>query len=344
MSRPLRIDVENGWYHICSRGIEQRQIFLTPVYYRHFIELLEQMSCRYGVETHAYCLMPNHYHVIIRTPSANASRAVQWLNVSYAAWFNAKRERVGHVFQGRFKSVLIDGDGAWLLLASEYLHLNPVRTKAMGLGKAETKAQRVGSRVPSDDSIRKRIEKLRGYKWSSYCCYAGFAVKPGWLHTDEIIRRAGGKGKYRKSVECILSSGADPAQFESLRGRLAIGSVDFIEKSKKLAGKVTREHPERKLVRSLVSFDRIVELVEKEKREEWASFCERHGDWGRDAVLYLARQRSGLTYPEICERAGIENYKAAEKAVERFRKRMQKDRDMRRVIERCLAQMSEVGT
>ena len=88
MSRPLRIDVEGGWYHVMSRGIERRPIFLGATYYRHFLELLEEMSSRFSVEVHAYCLMRNHYHIIIRTPGANTSRAIQWLNVSYSAWFN----------------------------------------------------------------------------------------------------------------------------------------------------------------------------------------------------------------------------------------------------------------
>ena len=115
MVRPLRIDVEGGWYHVMSRGIERRRIFLDKSYNFHFLDLLGEMSNRFAVEVHAYVLMDNHYHLLLRTPAANASQAMQWLNVSYSAWFNAKRQRVGHVFQGRFRSTLIDGNGAWLL-------------------------------------------------------------------------------------------------------------------------------------------------------------------------------------------------------------------------------------
>lgn len=92
--------MRDGWYHVSARGIERRRIYWGSDYCRHFLELLEAMSERYGVEVHAYCLMPNHYHLIVRTPEANASPAIQWLNVSYAAWFNAKRDRVrnpGHI-------------------------------------------------------------------------------------------------------------------------------------------------------------------------------------------------------------------------------------------------------
>jgi putative transposase len=144
MSRPLRIDVEGGWYHVMSRGIEKRTIFLDDTFRLHFLELLGEMTDRFVVEVHAYVLMDNHYHLILRTPGANASQAMQWLNVSFSAWSNAKRQRVGHVFQGRFRSTLIDGAGAWLLGLSAYVHLNPVRVSALGLGKAANKAESLG--------------------------------------------------------------------------------------------------------------------------------------------------------------------------------------------------------
>ena len=115
------------------------------------------MSERYGVDVHAYCLMGNHYHLILRTPEANASAAVQWLNVSHSVWFNRKQGRVGHVFQGRFKSVLIDNDGAWLLIASAYLHLNPVRVSALGLDQGRNAAERQGLATPKRAQIQARL-------------------------------------------------------------------------------------------------------------------------------------------------------------------------------------------
>ncbi len=104
-----------------SRGTERRTLFLDNSYCFHFLDLLGEMSQRYSVEIHAYVLMGNHYHLILRTPYANCSEAMQWLNVSFSAWFNAKRQRVGHVFQGRFRSTLVDGEGAWLLDLSAYV-------------------------------------------------------------------------------------------------------------------------------------------------------------------------------------------------------------------------------
>ena len=241
MSRPLRIDVQGGWYHITARGIERRAVFHDKTYYRHFLELLEEMSERYGVEVHAYCLMVNHYHLIIRAPNANVSKAMQWLNVSYSAWYNAKRQRVGHLFQGRFGSVLIDGEGSWLLLASVYLH--PVRTRSMGLGKKADRAERSGFKEPGREDVKLRLAKLTDFQWSSYSAYAGYSGKPKWLHTESILSRSGGKNQYREYVQKYITRGYDPAEFECLRARVAIGTRAFMEQSKKMVGKITKEQP-----------------------------------------------------------------------------------------------------
>jgi REP element-mobilizing transposase RayT len=104
MARPTRLDVEGGWYHVVNRGIEKRVIFRGVSGYEHFVELLAKLPQRFGLRVHGYVLMPNHYHLQIETPQANLSRAVQWLNVSYSVWFNRKYQRVGPLFQGRFKA------------------------------------------------------------------------------------------------------------------------------------------------------------------------------------------------------------------------------------------------
>jgi REP element-mobilizing transposase RayT len=157
---------------VTARGIERRAIFETERDNRHFLELLEEITERYRVQVHAYALMGNHYHLLIRTPQANASRVMQWLNVSYSAWFNRKRERVGHVFQGRFQSVVIDGNGSWALNASIHVHLNPIRVMRHGLGKTENRAEGVGFGVPNREEIRGRLRALQGYRWSSFWFYA----------------------------------------------------------------------------------------------------------------------------------------------------------------------------
>ena len=102
MARHLRVHVADGWYHVTARGLERRIVFEDERDHEHFLELLPELVSRYGVKIHAYVLMSNHYHLLMQTPHANLSRAMQWLNVSYGVWFNRRRSRVGPVFQGRY--------------------------------------------------------------------------------------------------------------------------------------------------------------------------------------------------------------------------------------------------
>ncbi len=95
MARPLRVDVENGWYHVTARGIERRSIFDDEREHVHFLELLEEVVDRFRVIVHTHVELGNHYHLIVQTPEANLSQAIQWLNISYVAWVNRRRERVG---------------------------------------------------------------------------------------------------------------------------------------------------------------------------------------------------------------------------------------------------------
>ena len=108
MARPLRINLKNGWYHVANRGNNRQAIYLDERDRRHFLELLAQMRERYFVEIHSYVLIGNHYHLLVRTPEANLSAAVQWLNVAYSVWWTRRHGRSGHVFQGRFKAVLVE--------------------------------------------------------------------------------------------------------------------------------------------------------------------------------------------------------------------------------------------
>jgi putative transposase len=344
MARPLRIDVQDGWYHTMSRGIERRVIFWDTRYYEHFLELLGEMSERYQVQVHAYALLPNHYHLILRTPQANCSQALQWLNVSYGAWFNAKRQRVGHVFQGRFRSTLIDEEGAWLLMASMYLHLNPVRITGLELGKRANRAESSGGTVPDKEKVRERLEVLRAYPWSSYRACAGYASAPPWLHTEELRRRAGGVHAYRRIVQAHVARGWDPSEFETLKEKVILGGAAFIVQAKAWVGSVSPEQPDRRQVARRVSFDQVKSVVENEKGEAWDDYSTRRGDWGRPLTLLLARQRCGLTLAEIGTLAGGLSYKTVGKSIERMAARLRQDRKLQQIHRRCLAQMSNVET
>ena len=126
MARPLRVEFDNAIYHVTSRGNDRKKIFLSKWDYVKFTEYLAGAKEKYGILVHAYVLMGNHYHLILQTPQPNLSQVMQYINGSYTTYFNIKRNRSGHLFQGRYKAIVVDAD-EYLLELSRYIHLNPVR-------------------------------------------------------------------------------------------------------------------------------------------------------------------------------------------------------------------------
>src|SRR5262250_1418442 len=110
MARPLRIERPGGRYHVTARGNERKAVYRDDSDRAHFLELLSENTERFALRVHAYVLMHNHFHLMVETPQANLSRAMHWLNLSYSVWFNRRHNRAGHLFQGRFKSVVVEDD------------------------------------------------------------------------------------------------------------------------------------------------------------------------------------------------------------------------------------------
>jgi REP element-mobilizing transposase RayT len=126
MTRPLRISFPGAFYHVTSRGNERRPISQSRRDFERFIGYLESATERYGARVHCFCLMTNHYHLLLETPRANLGAILHHLNTSYTNYFNKKRGRNGHLFQGRYKAILVEKD-SYALELSRYIHLNPVR-------------------------------------------------------------------------------------------------------------------------------------------------------------------------------------------------------------------------
>jgi putative transposase len=126
MARPLRIEFPGAFYHVTSRGNERKAVFKSLRDREKFLSYLESATERYGAAIHVYCLMDNHYHLLLETPSGHLSKIMQHINGAYTTYFNTKRERPGHLFQGRYKAILVDAD-EYAKELSRYIHLNPVR-------------------------------------------------------------------------------------------------------------------------------------------------------------------------------------------------------------------------
>ena len=162
MARGLRIHRSGGRYHVTARGNERKDIFRDDTDRFHFLELQSELTEEFGVRVHAYVLMDNHYHLLLETPEANLSRAMQWLNASYCMWFNVRRRRHGHLLQGRFGAFVVEDDAGWQEVA-RYVHLNPVRVAALELDKSARAASRtVLASGPTPELVAERRRRKVG--------------------------------------------------------------------------------------------------------------------------------------------------------------------------------------
>lgn len=209
MARPLRLEFSGAVYHITARGNARQEIFLDDNDREKFLSLLGQEVEQQRWKCYSYCLMGNHYHLVIETPEGNLVSGVKRLNGVYSQWFNRRHGRVGHLFQGRYKSIIVDKE-SYLLELCRYVVLNPVRAGIV---------QRPGD-----------------WKWSSYIATMGIVDKPEWLDTKWILGHFvldSGQGHrfYREFVADGINA---PSPWSRLRGQIWLGSKTYLEKMEKL--------------------------------------------------------------------------------------------------------------
>jgi putative transposase len=339
MARPLRIELAGGLHHVSSRGNNRQEIYRQDKDRHAFVGLLAGLPERFGTLLHGYVLMPNHYHLVLQTPEANLSRAMHWLNVTYTVGFNERHQRSGHVFEGRFKSVLIEEEAA-LLEVVRYVHLNPVRIHALGLGKQERAAMAIGAgETPKMELVRERLNLLREYRWSSYRAYAGVETTPEWLCTELTGGMCGGltaadrQRAIRKFTEDAVREGITRSPWETLVAGLVLGSETFAKHLLEETRKDEREQPSARLLASRVPWAKIVEVVEKEKGERWEEFRNRHKDWGRDVTLWLGRTVGRMRLRELATLAEMD-YATVGAAVSRMGRRLKAERELKEIVER----------
>lgn len=162
MPRPLRIHYPHAWYHVMNRGASQKNIFKNNLHRNLFLELLKEANTMFNIHIHAYCLMDNHYHLLLSTPDANLSRAMRHINGVYTQRFNRINKKDGSLFKGRYIAKLI-ADDDYQLQVSRYIHLNPVTANIV--------------KNPAD------------FRWSSYRAYLGIDKKPSWLSINTILEQ-----------------------------------------------------------------------------------------------------------------------------------------------------------
>ena len=202
MARPLRVEYEGALYHVTSRGNARQDIYVDDEDRSSFLAVLTDAVDRFSWICHAYCLMSNHYHLLIETPHANLSQGMRFLNSVYTQKFNRRHRRIGHVLQGRFKSILVEKESHLLELA-RYVVLNPVRAKM--------------------------VRSVRHWPWSSYRATAGQEEPLPLLTTDWILAQFGDqRGRATASYRKFVRKGRGVGVWDQLRGGILMGSDDFV--------------------------------------------------------------------------------------------------------------------
>lgn len=323
----MRVHVPDGWYHVTSRGNGGNLIFRTDEDRRRFLRLVAELPGRFGTEVHAFVLMDNHYHLLIRCRGASVSETLRWLQTTYAARFNWKHQRRGHLFQGRFKSVLIHDEGA-LDRVARYLHLNPVRIGGLGLGKKEQQRARVlGCEDPGAELVAMRVKVLREYPWSSWRVYAGFEAAPEWLTMDRIQPGCGGKGRKAQLhaltnyTEAPIRQGVMESPWEGLVAGRVLGGREEALAILRAAEKKGGAGPKRNATLARASrpeWNAIVRQAEKLLERSWNQMILDHGDWGRDGTIAVATRALGWRLIEVVKELNGPGYAALAQGVRRF--------------------------
>ena len=335
MARALRIQCPGGRYHVTARGNERGKIFWDDVDRFHFLELLSDLGKRFGTRAHAYVLMDNHYHLLLENQEPNLSRAMHWCNVSYSVWFNVRHRRSGHLLQGRFAANIVQDDAGWQEVA-RYVHLNPIRVARFGLDKSARAASHAGPiAAPSAELVAERLRALHEYRWSSYPAYAGYRQPLSWVWRESLERLCGGnteaerRAALREYTEEPVRQGVLEPPWQRLVAGVMLGTAGFAEKLRQQAHGNPREQKALRASTCAASWEQIVAALEQAKGESWNDFAGRHGDWGRDAALWLGRRAGRLRLAELGRLVGNMDYAVVSKAVARLEQRMRTDPQLR---------------
>jgi len=305
MARPLRISFEGAFYHVTSRGNERKAVFKSKRDREKFLEYLETATERYGAIIHAYCLMDNHYHLLLETPAANLSQIIRHINSAYTTYFNVKRARSGHLFQGRFKAILVEKD-EYAKELSRYIHLNPVRAKMV--------------ETPGD------------YPWSSYSFYIGKKASPQWLHRDFILGYFGEKPSvsqigYGKFVKSLIDQDYESPLGEVV-GSALLGSQGFINfiKERFVSGlKPDRELPSLRQLAPRISISSVFEAVDAGFQDD--------PTFSRNLKIHLSQKLTGEKLQTIGSYFNISE-SAVSHASRRARTQIDQDRKLRKRVQK----------
>ena len=316
MTRPLRLSFENTFYYITVRGNRREKIFYSPQDKEVFLKRLKEMLIKYTMTCHAYCLMDNHYHLFIKTTKPNLSQGIHYLNSAYTNWFRNKHQIVGPLFQGRFKSILVDADN-YALMLSAYIHLNPLRA---GI-----------------------VKQLEDYPWSSYLDYLNLRksniTDPSFVlnlidnNTLKAIK------KYRNY---LIENQDMKDPLKKSYHRIALGSTAFIEKIKEKIDYQGRKRdiPSTRFPSKYDVDTIILKMTQVLYIEKNIIFDKKRGNLYRPLAIYLIKRFTPLSLSEI----GIifkMDYSAVSQAAKRFEQKSEVNDEIKEVMQKVIPALKE---
>lgn len=312
MTRPLRIQYPDAWYHIMNRGRNRVQIFRSREDYTKFIELLKDASSLWKVRIAAYCLMSNHYHLLVQTPEANLSRFMRHINGLYTQYFNRTHKSDGQLFRGRYKSIIIDGD-SYLLELVRYIHRNPLNAAL--------------------------VKRLEDYSWSSHRAYISKGNECNWMHKDFVLsvleeneskRRQAYLDFVKQEVPETLS-----ALYEKKKLPLLLGAKDFMDDIKQKYSDKTSIKEVSQVKELFLDKSQIEKAVSRIYQIEVADLLKsRRGNYNeaRNVAIYLIRKYAGTSLTDIGSRFGMNSFSSVSSVIMRIKQAMERDKKLRQRI------------
>jgi putative transposase len=303
----MRVEYPGAIYHLMDRGDRREDIFIDDVDRQDFLKTLAEACQKTGWQVHAYCLMRNHFHLVLETPNANLVDGMRWFLSAYTIRLNHRQQLFGHVFSGRYKALIVEGSGnGYLKTACDYVHLNPARAQLLG-----------------------REDRLLAYPWSSFCWYlAAPEHRPSWVRVDRLLGEHGiqqdsaaGRLEFEQRMEARRLEELDEAELKKLRRGWCLGSDEFRGKMLEFmeaklgenhSGELRRETAEQKAERI------IAEELARLKWTESDLSSRLKSDPGKLAVAARLRKETTLPLKWIAARVQIGTSKGARAVLHRW--------------------------
>lgn len=311
MSRPLRIIYPDAWYHVMNRGRSRVHIYRESEDYFTFIELLLEAAAMWKVRIAAYCLMSNHYHLLVQTPGANLPRFMRHVNGLYTQYFNRTNKSDGPLFRGRYKSIVVERD-SYLLELVRYIHRNPLQA---GL-----------------------VNRLENYRWSTHRLYLAKDKAVHWLQKDLVLSMLErDKQKQRQAYIDFMKKEEDAQIIGKLYGQgklpLLLGTKGFIEdiRHKYRGNANVKDTPQvRELFQEKSRIEKAVSSAYQVNREELIKSRRGNYNEARNVAIYLMRKHTGASLSEIGNRFAMRSYSSVSSVIQRMEQALKADIGLRK--------------